>query len=210
MANDLTLYTHPMRGRIVRWMLEEVGQAYRTEPLLNGMVDSETLGTNSKGSLPAIRHGKVVVTGVPTICAYLADLFPAARLAPTREDELRGAYHRWLFFAAGPAEVAISSNVLGLDIAAGWERMAGYGTFAAMLDGLEAAVSWGDYLLGEQFTAADLFVGAQLGFGMKTGMIEPRPMFEAYWGRLYTRSAYQRAIKLAQAMSPLHPHLQSQ
>jgi glutathione S-transferase len=208
MTDDLVFYTHPMsRGRIVRWMLEEIGQPYRTELLEYGttMKAPEYLAINPMGKVPAIRHGGIVVTESPAICAYLADAFQAARLAPSREDPQRGPYYRWLFFAAGPVEAAVTNKALGFEIPAGWERMAGYGTFAAMLDGLEAAVSSGDYLVGHQFSAADLYVGSQLGFGMQFGMIEKRPVFEAYWARLSGRPAYRRAVEIDNALMPSAP-----
>jgi hypothetical protein len=138
MTNDLVFYTHPMsRGRIVRWMLEEIGQPYRTELLEYGttMKAPEYLAINPMGKVPAIRHGGVVVTEAAAICAYLADAFPAAGLAPPREDPQRGPYYRWLFFAAGPVEAAITNKALGVEIPAERERMAGYGTFAASLMG---------------------------------------------------------------------------
>jgi glutathione S-transferase len=196
MTDDLVFYTHPMsRGRIVRWMLEEIGQPYRTELL--------EYGTTMK--VPAIRHGGIVVTESPAICAYLADAFHAAGLAPSREDPQRGPYCRWLFFAAGPVEAAITNKALEVEIPARRERMAGYGTFAAMLDGLEAAVSLGNYLVGHRFSAADLYVGSQLGFGMRFGMIERRPAFEAYWARLNDRPAHQRAVEIDNALMPSAP-----
>jgi glutathione S-transferase len=208
MTDDLVFYTHPMsRGRIVRWMLEEIGQPYRTELLEYGttMKAPEYLAINPMGKVPAIRHGGIVVTESAAICAYLADAFPATGLAPPREDPQRGPYYRWLFFAAGPVEAGITNKALGVEIPAGRERMAGYGTFAAMLDGLEAAVSSGDYLVGDQFSAADLYVGSQLGSGMRFGMIEKRPVFEAYWARLSDRAAYQRAAEIDNALMPSTP-----
>jgi glutathione S-transferase len=146
-----------------------------------------------------------VVTEAPAICAYLADAFQAAGLAPPRDDPQRGPYYRWLFFAAGPVEAAVTNKALGVEIPAERERMAGYGTFAAMLDGLEAAVSSADYLVGHQFSAADLYVGSQLGFGMQFGMIEKRPVFEAYWARLSGRPAHQRAVEIDNALMPSAP-----
>jgi len=205
MTDDLVFYTHSMsRGRIVRWMLEEIGQPYRTELLEYGttMKAPEYLAINPMGKVPAIRHGGIVVTESAAICAYLADAFQAAGLAPSREDPQYGPYYRWLFFAAGPVEAAVTNKALGVEIPAGRERMAGYGTFAAMLDGLEATVSWGDYLVGHQFSAADLYVGSQLGFGMRFGMIERRPVFEAYWARPRDRPPYQRAVEIDNALMP--------
>ena len=208
MTDDLVFYTHPAsRGRIVRWMLEEIGQPYRTELLEYGttMKAPDYLAINPMGKVPAIRHGGIVVTEAPAICAYLADAFQAARSGAFAGEPQRGPYYRWLFFAAGPVEAAVTNKALGFEIPAGRERMAGYGTFAAMLDGLEAAVSSGDYLVGHQFSAADLYVGSQLGFGMQFGMIEKRPVFEAYWARLSGRPAYRRAVEIDNALMPSAP-----
>src|SRR4249920_1728812 len=111
MADELVLYTNPRsRGRIARWMLEEVAQPYRTEVLDFGttMKAPAYLAINPMGKVPALRHGDAVVTEVAAICAYLADAFPQAGLAPPPGDRLRAPYYRWLFFAAGPVEAAVS------------------------------------------------------------------------------------------------------
>src|SRR3954467_3898229 len=112
MTDELVFYTNPMsRGRIVRWMLEEIGQPYRTELLDYGttMKAPAYLAINPMGKVPALRHGDAVVTECAAICAYLADAFPQAGLAPALESRLRGTYYRWLFFAAGPVEAAITN-----------------------------------------------------------------------------------------------------
>ena len=117
MADELVFYTHPMsRGRIVRWMLEEIGQPYRTELLEYGttMKAPAYLAVNPMGKVPAIRHGDTVVTEAAAICAYLADAFPEARLAPPPGDRRRGPYYRWLFFGAGPLEAAWDQHGHGL------------------------------------------------------------------------------------------------
>src|SRR5271167_1984661 len=149
MTDELTFYTHPMsRGRIVRWMIEEIGQPYRTELLDYGttMKAPAYLAINPMGKVPAIRHGDTVVTEAAAICAYLADAFPEARLAPSPGDRLRGPYYRWLFFAAGPLEAAWTNKAMGFTVPPDRERMSGYGNLAAVLDTLEAAVSGSPYL----------------------------------------------------------------
>ena len=116
MSDELVFYTNPMsRGRIARWMLEEVGEPYRTEVLDYGttMKSPEYLALNPMGKVPAIRHGDVVVTEAGAICAYLADAFPAKGLAPPIGDKRRGPYFRWMFFAAGPIEGAMAAGALG-------------------------------------------------------------------------------------------------
>ncbi len=201
---ELVLYTNPMsRGRIARWMLEEVGAPYRTELLdYDTMKAAEYRAVNPMGKVPAIRHGDMVVTEVAAICAYLADAFPEAGLAPPPGDRLRGAYYRWLFFGAGPVEAAVTNAALGVVVPEGRQRMAGYGNLALTLDTLEGAVSRDEYLAGDGFTAADLYVGAQLGWGMMFGMIEKRPAFEAYVGRMNARPAAVRAREIDDALIP--------
>ena len=196
MPDELVFYTNPMsRGRIVRWMLEEVGAPYRTELIEFGptMKSPSYLAINPMGKVPAIRHGDTVVTEAAAICAYLADAFPAAGLAPPVSDPRRGSYYRWLFFGAGPVEAAVSNKSLGLVVPEGREGRIGYGRLADVLTALERALSGGDYLVGDRFTAADVYVGAQIGWGMQFGTLEKRPAFERYWQRIAARPAAQRA-----------------
>jgi glutathione S-transferase len=196
MADELVLYTNPMsRGRIARWMLEETGQPYKTEVLdyASTMKAPAYLAINPMGKVPALRHGDITVTETAAICAYLADSFPDARLAPPPGHRLRGPYYRWMFFSAGPVEAAVSNKALGFVVPPERERMMGYGNIAVVMKTLEDAVSRTDYLTGDSFTAADLYVGSQIGFGMMFGTMEKRPAFEQYWQRLSSRPAYLRA-----------------
>lgn len=202
MSESVILYTNPMsRGRIVRWMLEETGIPYETRVLgfAGAMKTPDYLALNPMGKVPTLVHGSVVVTECAAICAYLADAFPAAGLAPAPQDPARGAYYRWLFFGAGPVEQAVTDRALGLQVPDDKRAMVGYGSYGAMLDGLEAAVSAGDYLLGDRFSAADVYVGAQIGWGLQFGTIEARPAFETYWTRLAARPAHVRATALDDA-----------
>jgi glutathione S-transferase len=204
MVDELTFYTHPMsRGRIVRWMLEELGQPYRTEQLDYGttMKAPAYLSINPMGKVPAIRHGDTVVTEAAAICAYLADAFPEARLAPPPGDRLRGPYYRWLFFVAGPLEAAAANKIMGFAVPEERERMMGYGRFEHVIDALEAAVSRGEYLVGDRFTAADVYVGSHIDFGMQFGTLEKRPALEQYWRRLSTRPAAIRAKQIDDALA---------
>jgi glutathione S-transferase len=203
MADEIVLYTNPQsRGRIARWMLEEVGQPYRTEVLdyASTMKGSAYLAINPMGKVPALRHGDAVITETAAICAYLADAFPQAKLAPPPSDRLRAPYYRWMFFAAGPVEAAISNKALGFVVPPERERMIGYGTFTKVMDALDNAVTRGDYLVGDTFTAADVYVGSAIGFGIMFGTIEKRPAFEQYWQRLSARPAFTRAKELDDAI----------
>ena len=201
MTDDLTFYTHPMsRGRIVRWMLEEVGADYRTEILEYGapMKSAEYLAVNPMGKVPAIRHGDVVVTEAAAICAYLADAFPGAGLAPP--NDARGAYYRWLFFAAGPIEAVVTNRFLEFEPPADVQARLGYGSFEAVMDALEHAVGNSDYIAGESFSAADVYVGSHVGWGLQLEFIEKRPAFVDYWSRIGSRDAWRRANEIDDAL----------
>ncbi len=202
---SLTLYTNPMsRGRIARWMLEEIGEAYETVVLDYGttMKSTDYLAINPMGKVPAIKHGDAVVTEAAAICAYLADAFPEKKLAPPPGSPARAPYYRWLFFAAGPVEAAVTAKALGLLAPEDKKTMAGYGTYEEAIDALETALSPGPYICGEQFTAADLYVGAQLGWGMMFRTIAKRPAFEDYVGRIQSRPAAIRANQLDDSLMP--------
>jgi glutathione S-transferase len=181
MRDQLLFYTNPMsRGRIVRWMLEEVGQPYRTELLEYGttMTEPAYLAVNPMGKVPALRHGDIVVTEGAAICAYLADAFPDAGLAPPVGDRLRGPYYRWMSFGAGPLDAAVTNQALGIEVPAERRGMVGYGSLAEVVSALEAALFGQEYLVGDRFSAADVYVGSQISWGMTFGTIEKRPVFE--------------------------------
>ena len=199
--DDLIFYTNPQsRGRIVRWMLEEVGAPYRTEILEYGttMKSPEYLAINPMGKVPAIVHRGQVVTEAAAICAYLADAFPDAGLAPPVAS--RAAYYRWLFYCSGPAEAAIVNRSLGFVAPKEREQMVGYGTFAAVMNAMEKAVSATRYIAGDSFTAADVYCGAQIFWGLTFGTMEKRPAFEAYWAKLADRPAWKRASAIDDAL----------
>jgi glutathione S-transferase len=196
---DLTFYTMPQsRGQIVRWMLEELGEPYETAFLNPGSLRSpDFLAINPMGKVPAIRHGDAIVTEAAAICAYLADAFPGAGLAPPPQDPRRGPYYRWLFFAAGPVEYAVTAKALGLLAPAERRGTIGYGTFEDVVDAMETALSDGPYICGDQFTAADVYVGSQLWWGVSMFKILPeRPAFAAYISRLEERPNWQRARQI--------------
>ena len=205
MADELVFYTNPMsRGRIVRWMLEETGCAYRTEVLGFGkeMKAPAYLAVNPMGKVPAILHKGTVVTEGAAICAYLADAFPEAGLAPAPQDSSRGIYYRWMFFAAGPMEAALSNKAFGFEVPTDKQRAIGYGSIDDVLNALEQAVSQTEYIAGDRFTAADVYVGSQIGWGMMFGTLEKRPAFEAYWKRIGNRPAAIRAREIDDALVP--------
>ena len=205
MSGELVLYTNPMsRGRIARWMLEEVGQPYRVEVLdyATTMKAPAYLAINPMGKVPAITHGDAVVTEGAAICAYLADAFPDAGLAPAPGTREAAAYYRWLFFGAGPVESAVTNKAMGFEVPLDRKAMAGYGCFEDVMNAIEHAVTRSDYVAGDRFTAADVYFGSQVGWGLQFGTIEKRPAFERYWQRIAGRPAAVRARELDDALMP--------
>ena len=183
-------------------MLEEVGAPYRTEVVAydGAMQAPAYLAINPMGKVPAITHRGSVVTECAAICAYLADAFPDAGLAPALTD--RAAYYRWLFFAAGPLEAAVTDKSLGVEVPADKQAMVGYRTLDAAVATLESALENGPHILGEKFSAADVYVGSHIAWGLLFGSLPKRPAFEAYAARLHDRPAAIRARGIDDALLP--------
>ncbi|MCA1748656.1 MAG: glutathione S-transferase family protein [Sphingomonadales bacterium] len=204
---ELIFYTNPMsRGQIARWALEEVGADYEQRLLDYGttMKGEDYLAVNPMGKVPAIKHGDQVVTEAAAICAYLAEAFPEAGLAP--RDEERAAYYRWMFFAAGPLEQAITAEkILHAAIEDEQQRTVGFGSYKAAVDALGGWIKDRDYVCGDRFTMADVYVGAQVDWGVQFGTLPALDIFQAYAGRLREREAYQRAKAIDQELMPEQP-----
>jgi glutathione S-transferase len=197
MAEEIVFYHNPRsRSQMVHWMLEEAAAPYRVVPIdfEKGEHKSPSfLALNPMGKLPTIEHRGVVVTETAAIIAYLADAFPAAGLAPPPGDARRGAYYRWLFFGAGCFEPALLDKMMKRPEV---ERKAavGWGSYEDVLATLKKALSNGPYLLGETFTAADVYVGSELRFAMMFGApgVKGEAVFDDYVARLGARPAAQR------------------
>jgi glutathione S-transferase len=200
-ADELVFYTNPMsRGRITRWMLEEVGVPYRTEVLDYGttMKADAYLAINPMGKVPAILHNGRIVTEGAAICAYLADAYPEAGLAPPIDD--RADYYRWLFYAAGPVEQAVTDRSRKIEPTARERMSVGYGCYDAVVDALEYAVTRSDYIAGDRFSAADVYCGSQIGWGKQFGTLPQRDAFDAYLARIMGREAAVRANAIDDAL----------
>lgn len=200
----LTFYTNPQsRGQIARWMLEETGEPYEEVILDYGttMKAPDYLAINPMGKVPAIVHDGNVVTEGAAICAYLASVFPEAGLSPATDEE-RAPYYRWLFFAAGPAEQAVINKVLQVKPTDEQQRMVGYGSFDTVVDVLEQAVASHDYVCGDRFTAADVYFGSQIIWGVMFGSLPERDAFQPYIDRLTARPAYKAGKAKDEALMP--------
>ena len=198
---SVIFYTNPMsRGQIARWALEEAGVAYEQRIMGYGtsMKDADYLAINPMGKVPAIVHDGQVVTECAAICAYLAEAFPGAGLAPIAAE--RADYYRWLFFAAGPVEQAVVARSMGWDVPPEKQGMAGFGNFDLTIDTLAAHLGSHDYVCAARFTAADIYVGSQVLWGLDFKSIPSRPELEAYAARLRQRPAYQKAKAIDAAL----------
>lgn len=201
--SKLTFYSNPYsRARIVRWMLEELDVPYELEVLeFDGSIKSEDyLAINPMGKVPAIVHGDTVVTETVAICAYLADQFPEKKLAPPVQSPLRGTYYRWLFFVAGPLEMASTARAFNWPINDEHTRAIGCGHIEDAANTLEASLAKKTYICGDHFTAADLVLGSYLGWQMMQKNLEERPVFVDYVNNLQSRPAAKRANDLDNAL----------
>ncbi|TGP27064.1 MULTISPECIES: glutathione S-transferase family protein [unclassified Mesorhizobium] len=219
---SLTFYTNPnSRGRIVRWMLEEIGQPYETvvidyqktsafdawggatleRPVSNDPNDERVrffTHVNPIGKVPAIVHDGRAVAESGAIITYLAETFPEAGLAPTPEE--RADYYRWMFFAAGPIEQAVTNHRAQFVPAPEQEFFFGYGSYERTLDELERAVQVHPFIAGDRFTAADIYVGSHIGWGLGLQTLEPRQAFLDYVGKLVNRDAFKRGVAKDEAL----------
>jgi glutathione S-transferase len=194
---ELVFYTNPMsRGQTVRWILEEVGAPYETRILDYGttMKGDDYLAINPMGKVPAIVHNGRAITEVAAICCYLADAFPDKGLAPPPAE--RADYYRWIFFTSGPIEAAFSNKAAGWEPTRERQRMFGYGNYDLAIGTLEKALTGTEYIAADHFTAADLFVGANVNFMLQFKLLEPRPVFVDYARRMTDRPAYARAKEI--------------
>ena len=193
---EYTFFTNPMsRGQIARWALHEAGADY--EQVLIGWAEkpAELLAANPMGKVPTVIHhavgGDRTISEAAAICAYLADAHPGAELAP-RETE-RADYYRWMFFAAGPVEQAIVAKSMGWDVPKDREMMVGFGNLDRVLDTLDRHLGSVDWVCGERFTMADVYLGSQVDWGLAFGTMPSRPAFEIYAARFREREGYKAA-----------------
>ncbi|MDB5582586.1 MAG: Glutathione S-transferase [Bradyrhizobium sp.] len=195
----MKLYWAPRsRSFTALWLMEETGQAYErvlTDITTGAQKTPEYLAINPMGKVPALGDGDATLAEAAAICAYVAERYPEAKLAPPLGDPARAKYLYWLFFSPGciePAIVQLATKIEMNPVAAGW------GEAQRVFDVLDAAVSKGPWILGDTFSAADIVIGSGLNFAVRMfKMVPPRPSFDAYLDRCAARPAFQRAEKIA-------------
>jgi glutathione S-transferase len=204
MSDEIVFYHNPMsRGRMVHWMLEEIGAPYRIELIRFDKGENRQaafLAVNPMGKIPAIMHRGTVITETGAIIAYLADAYPGAKLAPATGDAARGTYLRWMFFGQGCIEPALIDRMLSRP-PADRPTALGYGNYDDVLNAVEKALTPGPYILGGQFSAVDVYIASQLGFGLMTKSLEPRPIFQSYVDLAARRPAYQRFTEQSERLA---------
>lgn len=199
---DIVLYTNPhSRGQIAHWLLEELGEPYDVEWLDYGdaMKSPEYLAINPMGKVPAVVYKGRAVTECAAICAFLAASHPDKGLIPAVGEPELADFYRWLFFAAGPVEQVMTVNSMGWEVPADRGRQLGFGSVSGALDALETALGGGAFVCGERFTAADVYLGSCLNWGMQFGTVEKRPAFEKYVKNLVDRPAMRRVRRISEA-----------
>jgi glutathione S-transferase len=201
---DLTLYhAAPSRSSIVLWMLEELGEPYEIKLIKLSAGDNmkpDYLAINPMGKVPALNHRGTIITEVAAICTYLADAFPEKKLNIPVGTPRRGVYLKWLFFGPGCMEPAVIDRAAPRKEEAR-RGMLGYGDFDITMNVVAKAVEKGPWLMGEQFTAADVVIGSQIRWGMMFKMLPERKEFADYSARIAARPAVQRAEVKDKAMS---------
>ncbi|NNC48392.1 MAG: glutathione S-transferase family protein [Sphingomonas sp.] len=190
----LTFYTNPMsRGQIARWALHEAGVDYDQKIISYGeeMKSEPYLSINPMGKVPAIDHDGTVVTECAAICHYLAEMFKPDLLP---KDAEKAAYFRWMFYAAGPVEAAVTNKSMGFEVTEPDKKgMLGYGDYDLVMDVLEKHFAANDYVVGDRFTMADVYLGSHVSWGLQFGTMPERGSFKAYAERLTARDAWKAA-----------------
>ena len=200
MAAYIFFYNPMSRAQIARWALHEVAADYESVFVAWDNKPAALMDANPMGKIPTIIHhttaGDHVVSEAAAVCHYLAAT-SSTGLVPDASE--MADYFRWMFFAAGPLEAAVTNRSLGFDVPAEKTRMAGYGTYADVMDTLEKAVSANAFIAGDRFSAADVYVGSHIAWGLNFGSIDKRSAFVDYFGRVSDRDAYRRAGDLDNA-----------
>lgn len=195
----LTFYTHPMsRGRIVRWLLEELGEPYETVVLDYGttMRDPAYRALNPMTKVPTLVRDGDVVTETAAICTWVADAYPQSGLMP---DD-RASFYRWMFFAAGPVEQAVVNTSFGWAAPPDKQGRLGYGSLERVVTALTQHLTGRQYFVGDSFSAADIYAGSQIGWGLRFGTLPDHPVLRDYWAGLAARPALLRANALDDAL----------
>jgi glutathione S-transferase len=192
--STVTLYHSPnTRSSAALTLLEELGAPYELKVLnmkAGEQRQADYLAINPMGKVPAVVHDGALITEQPAVFIYLADLFPAAGLAPPIGDPLRGPYLRWMVFYGSSFEPAVIDRAMKREPAA--MATSPYGDYDTMLRTLTGQLAKGPYLLGERFSAADVLWGTALAWTTAFDLVPKLPAIQAYIERVAARPAVAR------------------
>lgn len=195
LAPRVTFFHAPQsRSGGTRALLEELGADYELHVLnlkQREQRQPDYLAINPMGKVPAIRHGDALITEQPAVFLYLADLYPAAQLAPPIGDPLRGPYLRWMVFYGSCFEPALVDKSMQREPAP--PSTSPYGDFDSMLKTLTDQLEKGPYMLGDRFSALDVLWGTALNWTTLFKLVPELPVIRAYVDRVLARPAMQRA-----------------
>lgn len=194
----MKLYWSPRsRSFTTLWLMEETGEPYErvlTDISTGANKMPDYLAINPMGKVPALADGDAVMAESAAICTYVADRYPQAKLAPPIGDPRRAKYLQWMFFAPSCIEPAILQAYLKLEIPA---VSAAWGSTTQTFDVLDQALEKGPWLLGDDFSAADVAIGAGINYAIRMfKMVPTRPNFDRYLDACAARPAFQIAAKL--------------
>ena len=195
----MKLYWSPRsRSFTALWLLEETGHPYErvlTDISTGAQKTPEFLAVNPMGKVPALGDGDVAIAESAAICAYVAERFPDAKLAPPLGDPRRAKYLQWLFFGPSCIEPALIQIFTKLEVPS---STAAWGSATQVFDVLDKALEKGPWILGDDFSAADIVIGSGLNFAIRQfKMVPSRPAFDRYIDACVARPAFQRAEKIA-------------
>lgn len=180
------------------WMMEEAGQPYErvlTDISTGAQKKPEYLAINPMGKVPALQDGEATMGEAAAICAYVAERYPEAKLAPPVGDPRRAKYLYWLFYGPSCIEPAIIQIFTKIQVPT---STAGWGDATQVFDVLDRALEKGPWLLGDDFSATDVAIGSGLNFAVRQfKMVPARPSFDRYIDRCEARPAFQRATAIA-------------
>jgi glutathione S-transferase len=182
------------RAQRAIWMLEEAGVDYVMEQVELGSPDlsDEFLGASPMGKVPALIDGETAMAESAAICMYVADRYAMGSLAPALDDPQRGRYLYWIMYTPAVVEPAMSEKFNNVESN---RRRSGWGDFATMIETWDSALDDRTWILGEQFTAADVMLGSSAIFLRMFEMLPETRNLGAYADRCLARPAHQRALE---------------
>jgi glutathione S-transferase len=196
----ITLFWCPQtRASRILWLLEEMGEPFEVRMIDIRQPESKAypdfVAASPMGKVPALMdttpNGTVYVADSAAIALYLCDRYPGAGLAPAVDDSSRGKFLYWMTYTPGVIEPAMMEKFTGQQVS---RATSGWGNFDTMIEVLESALQDGPWIMGEQFSAADILLGSSVNFMKMFGILPENATLEAYIERCLARPAFTKAL----------------